>query len=396
MGRRGADWVTAGLLGVIAPLFVIASFLTLLTTANSSDTSVGHVDFEVQSQPWKINFTAHVGSNPQQSHGQVLGIGFLLAAVVAVSVAGLLLAGLGRRSRRVRGSGVAAAGLATGVSLSTVFDVSMQVLLEKEGVRSTLGPGFLVLGLTLLLSLVALASASVALRASPSVPAPPLNHHERPVTARSSGIDVTVGVLSIFLSVVLTTGSCLELLSGSETTMWWSGDRTQPGGVPLAFSVITAVIAAIVLFTGRTRLGRTLGSVAAALGFAASLTVVLKVVNVQLVNHSSIGLFGPGFWVLSVGGVFALVVLVLTVLAKPTSPRAAHPYGAAPQPNPQWMQQGGYTPGMPQPAGFTPPPGGFAQGGPAYGGVPPQGWGAPPQQGWSTPPPQGPATEDRR
>lgn len=444
--------MTAGLLGFAAVLFVVASFLTLMTFENTSGNVNGlpaAFSFTTQWRPWEYRSSFPLDSGPGSS-GQVLGIGLVLAAVVAVVAAGLLLAGLGTRSRRVRVFGAAAAGLAAGVSLTLIFEVGSQPMIA-DGPHCTFGPAFWMLIATFLVSLGALAGLFNALAATPSGPAPQWDAQGRALKPRPSGLDVAAGLLSMLFAVMLMAGSFLKLIGGLDVTTWWLMDSTQLQGVPLAISAVTAVIAAIVLFTGRTRLGRPLASVGAALGFASGGILVLEVVDQEMLyNTVTLGGFGAGFWLLVAGGLVALVALVSTVLATSAGPRADTPYGAVPQPNPQWMPQGGYTPGVAQQAGFTPPPGGFVPvgpsqggvppqgwgvpqqpprgeyapgvpqqagftplpggfvpGGPAAGGVPPQGWGvpgspqpgwgAPPQQqGWSTPPPQGPATEDRR
>ncbi|MCU1645656.1 MAG: hypothetical protein JWN03_5931 [Nocardia sp.] len=425
--------MTAGLLGFAAVLFVVASFLTLMTFESGGQPTIDLPSYTSQWRPWEFHNSVQLSPGPQ-SPGQVLGIGFVLAAVVAIVAAGLLLAGLGRRSRRVRGLGAAAAGLAVGVSLTLTFDIGTQLMVVGDDTHATLGPGYWALIVTLLVSVGALTSSFTALAASPSAHEPQLDPFGRPRKPRPSGLDVTAGLLSKLFSVLLMAGSFFKLLSGFDMTTWWISDDTQLQGVPLVISAVTAVIAAIVLFTGQARLGRPLASVGAALGFASGGMLVLDVVDQQILNNTvTLGGFGAGFWLLVAGGLVALVVLVLTVLATSTGPRTGAPYGAAPQP----MPQGGYLPGVPQQAGFTPPPGGFAPGGPPQGGAPPQSWGvpqqpsqgdyapgvppqggfapggppqgwgvpgspqhgwsAPPQQqGWSTPPPQGPATEDRR
>ncbi|MET9491294.1 hypothetical protein [Nocardia sp. NPDC006630] len=438
--------MTAGLLGFAAVLFVVASFLTLMTFESGGQPTIDLPSYTSQWRPWEFHSSVPLGPGPQ-SPGQVLGIGFVLAAVVAVVAAGLLLAGLGTRSRRVRGLGAAAAGLAVGVSLTLTFDIGTQLMVVGDDTHATLGPGYWALIVTLLVSVGALASSFTALATSPSAHAPQLDLYGRPRKPGPSGLDVTAGLLSTLFSVLLMAGSFFKLLGGFDMTTWWISDDTQLQGVPLVISAVTAVIAAIVLFTGRAGFGRPLASVGAALGFASGGMLVLDVVDQQMLNNTvTLGGFGAGFWLLIAGGLVALAVLVLTVLTTSTGPRA----GVVPQPNPQWMPQGGYTPDMPQQAGFTPPPGGFVPGGPPQGGVPPQswgvpqqlpqgdyapgmpqqsgftpspggfvpggplqggsppqgwgvpgspqpGWGAPPQQqGWTTPPPQGPATEDRR
>ncbi|WP_371578615.1 hypothetical protein [Streptomyces sp. NBC_01314] len=143
---------------------------------------------------------------------------------------------------------------------------------------------------------------------------------------------------------------------------------TQFSGVPLLLGGLLAVVAAVLLLTGRRLpLGPALGVASAVLLLGTTLTVLTDAVNdTQWDGDGRTTTFGPGFYLLTVASLLALGATVTTVLAtrRPTGAfpgpaRPAFPAAQPPGPAQPWQAAPGaqpYPPAQPYPSAQPPAP----------------------------------------
>lgn len=155
-----ADRIAGGLLVVAALLIVLASFLVQgkFTADFSGDL---HIETEV---------TAWGSKGDGDSTTQYLGVGMVLAGVVALVLAGLLLAGFAARRPMVRALGMFASGLALGVALQIIFAGVSNSNQGNDDVKYSFGVGFWLTVVVALLSLGALAASVFSFTEAPSNP----------------------------------------------------------------------------------------------------------------------------------------------------------------------------------------------------------------------------------
>ncbi|WP_319054737.1 hypothetical protein [Streptomyces europaeiscabiei] len=193
-------------------------------------------------------------------------------------------------------------------------------------------------------------------------PAPP----EDPAAAsdRASGALLILGALLAIGGSFATLDKSVQYLGEGEKgepvyenvakawsySSWEVGGKatevTQFSGVPLLLGGLLAVVAAVLLLTGRSRrlaLGPALGVAGAVLLLGTTLTVLTDAFNdTQWDEGGRTTTFGPGFYLLTVASLLALGATVTTVLA------GRRPAGAFPAPAPSGFQTA-QPPQAPQP-----------------------------------------------
>lgn len=193
-------------------------------------------------------------------------------------------------------------------------------------------------------------------------PAPP----EDPAAAsdRASGALLILGALLAISGSFATLDKSVQYLGEGEKgepvyenvakawsySSWEVGGKatevTQFSGVPLLLGGLLAVVAAVLLLTGRSRrlaLGPALGVAGAVLLLGTTLTVLTDAFNdTQWDEGGRTTTFGPGFYLLTVASLLALGATVTTVLA------GRRPAGAFPAPAPSGFQTA-QPPQAPQP-----------------------------------------------
>lgn len=230
------------LLAAVAVLFVLASFRTLIEYTAADDPYYG-----TKLTSWEYVHRT-IGAN-----AMVLGYAFLLAAGIAGMAAGLLLVERGTSSRAVRAFITAAIGVAAGTGATIVFTLLSAPLLSDDLIN-TPGPGLWLCALASALALTAL----VLVKPRPAAqPAP-------------TGADTATGVLLVLLAVFLPAFTFPNVFPRLAPTDWGTGVfGPRLLVIPVALIAVAAIAAAVLLLTGRTGLGRTLGSCSAAAGFGA-------------------------------------------------------------------------------------------------------------------------------
>ncbi|WP_067704039.1 hypothetical protein [Nocardia jejuensis] len=159
-GASGADIWTAVLLALLALVVAVGSFLSLLADISWTAWSIGDAD---------------------HSSVQLPGVALLVAALFALVAAVPLFAGFGARRPVGRALGSAAAGMIFGVTLGTIFTVLSATVANDDLSRiGAYGPGFWVMLLATMLSVVTLASSLVSCRTPRPLAYSPTAHHHSP------------------------------------------------------------------------------------------------------------------------------------------------------------------------------------------------------------------------
>ncbi|WP_067693369.1 hypothetical protein [Nocardia jejuensis] len=358
-----------GLLLVLAALSVGGSFLNLAEFRSEGDFGQGILPYQSAWGAWTSGDPTSSAPGTQQ----LLGIGMIVMAVVAVLGGVLLLAGLGAGRRAVRAVEVTSAAMAFGGAAAMVGDVGSAAMTADDSVTTTLGPGFWVM---VVATPVAAVGLGLVLSGSAAGTAyAPRDGYGRPLAPRAGGLEIAVGVLSLLLAGLMIAAMFFSQLDnfGPSISLWWVDDKTQLVGVPFAVGVLVLVVAAVMSFTGR---GRMLSTGAASFLLGAGLLIVLDTVSQELFGPVRLDDFGIGFWVLLAATVLALLVTGLAFAATASEPRYRTPYSPVAPHNPQWNAPNPAAPGMPQ---YGYPQAGFPQTGPVQGGFTP----GPPPQGWT-------------
>lgn len=389
-GRGGGAAIAAGgLLILVAVLFVVGSLLNLAEFHSEGDSANGLPAFHSVWRAWTNTSDSMPGTSEDTQ--QWLGIPMVVAAVIAAVGGVLLLIGLGARSRAAHA--VAAASVATGLSLTVVIDVGSTPLTDDSTTTTSLGAGFWVFVLAAVAAVAALAGVLFGGKATRA--AAPIDSYGRPLQRRAGGLDIGVGLLLIPLAGLMVAATFFHQVG--PTTLWRSwNDKTQIVGAPLVLGAVAGLISAVLAFTGR---GRTAASFSATALFAAGLLLSFDTVDQTLPGQFGFGTFGVGAWLLFAATALALLVMLLAVAASASAPRYRTPYIPAAQRNAGWQgpQQGWGPPAgqagpAPAPQGWAPQPQGWT---PAPQSAPPSGW-SQPQQNWPPQQPRGDETQRQR
>lgn len=289
-----ADTVTVVLLGGVAGLLVIASFMTLIRY-NADEPGTG---FRYAGEGTAWRYASH-GSIADLSQN-ALGYAFVVAATVAAMAAGLLAADRGTESRAVRTFLVAAMGFAGTTALTVVLNVL--------SVRSTLDHMDIGFGtgtwLCVLIATAALVSATVAV----------VRAHQRQVGP--SVLDMVAAVPLLIFAGLLVAGSFAPLYLRSPGRVWGGMEPFRVLGLPLFLAAVGAVAAVTLLISGRRGIGRTVGAVSAASGSAAALVVVLDAWDRGIARVQTFAEMAIGWWLLVAACIAGLLVFAVTIWAE--------------------------------------------------------------------------------
>ncbi|MGW4245658.1 hypothetical protein [Nocardia sp. NPDC004722] len=317
--RSGAAALAAGgLLILLAVLFVVGSMLRLAEFRGAGNPSNGLEAFHTEWGAWSLANADVVDSSGATQ--QWLGIPMIVSALVGAVGAVLLLTGLAARRRGALGVAVAASGMTLGVSVATVADVVSALITSDSTVTTSLGPGFWIFAVSLPIAVAAL--VAVALGGAATRPSAPIDSAGRPLGAKAGGLDITVGILLIPLSVLMVAATVFDQSSGVSLWSAWNHEVQLSGAVPV-FGAVAALIAAVLSFVGR---GRLMASACAAFLFASGLLFSLDTIDIELSGPVQLSDFKLGGWLLFAATAIALLVTVLAVLATATKPAFRTPY----------------------------------------------------------------------
>ncbi|GAB2568416.1 hypothetical protein [Nocardia heshunensis] len=332
--RRGLDLAAGGLLLLLAVLFVVGSFLTLVEYDHRpTQPQYNHrpipskpgdlLTYHQVWQPWK--FTSSGMRNFPAETQQLLGIAMIVAAVFATLGGILLLTGLARRYPPARAITVSAASSAVGSAAALLVLVGSALINTARGLTVRLESGYWVFAFAAIVSMAALVGVLVGSGAAQRTA--PVDRSGRPLTPRAGALDIVVGMLLVVLAGLAVASSFGHLLG--NTTMWRTFDgTTRMVGLPVAVGAVVALVAAVLSFTGR---GRIIGSASAAALFGTGLLLSLDLVDRELFGPVGFGDLGVSAWLLFAATALALLVTVLAVASAATKPRYRTPY--APPPN---------------------------------------------------------------
>lgn len=331
--------MVAGLLGLVAAMFVISSFLTLVTGAYGGGSGA---TFQGITTAW--SWTSFNDFRARELN--LLGVLFVIAALAALTAAALSISGRAARSRLAHACTVLAVGLACGIGIELVVDFGSASLDDSDGLEYSLGPAFWILALIvpiLLGSLVMVAPVPAAL-----LLALPSDHRGRPVRSPIAGPELVAGLLLPVAAVLLVVATLVSFF-GVDPTQWQFGVWLQLNGIPVLTTVAVGISAAVLLLPGRFRFARAVAVVAAAMIFALASSRILFEVSYLLGRHETYVSSGIGLALQAVVVLLAVAIMLMMVLAAGARPAVRASYPHVPQPNPYFPNAGTFAPAPPSP-----------------------------------------------
>ncbi|MEU0543688.1 hypothetical protein ABZ319_27845 [Nocardia sp. NPDC005978] len=301
-------------LGLIALLLFVGSFLRLVTTHHGSS------GYRGWATPW-----GHGADGNDSDFTSWFGVLFVVPALLAAIAALLLLLGGGARPR-IR----AFASLATGSALGTAIAVLVRFGIAphtryNHDVEYSYGGAFWVCALILPLAVLVFATA-VSERTTGFTVA--LDAYGRPQRERATGLDVTSGVLLV-LYALLAVGGSVVLVYRTVGVRFVMYDHYAEAAL-LTSSAVAAFVGGLLMFLAGRASARRIGAAVSALVFSAGASVVLADVDMIRALEGFLEGLNFSFYMFLVAILFALIAMVLTVLAAGSAPRYRTPYPPTP------------------------------------------------------------------
>ncbi|MFI6870181.1 hypothetical protein [Nocardia sp. NPDC050406] len=251
---------------------------------------------------------------------RMVGVAFILSAVIAALAGALLLMGRGVNSRGVRSLGALASGIAAGFALTEVLDlITITQGFPNFDLAEYLNAGFWLLVVAALLSLVTMVTSVVATGRNLPLDAP------QSAMPNRRGPDAAAAVFLIVATVLAVGGSFLDIDDFALSNLWHNydhSDGTTPlMGIFLVLVGLTALTVSMLLIAGTARRWpqvRTAGPMAAGLMFGTILTSVLAAIppyflDSDFAKEQLLTELEVGAWVLLAAVVVSLGAVVVSL-----------------------------------------------------------------------------------